>query len=154
MPIRWKRPLEDLGKPALYVSPRQTIDKLLPLFRKRDDHMVVADGFGSAVDMLTMEGIIEEVVDKIDVANDFDVYTPKKRHQFEEIEDDVYVVDSRVPIFEANEVLGVRYSDRDAHTIGGYVTARLRRNLKVGDSIVKPVFALPWKKPPSGPRYG
>ncbi len=131
-----EQPLEDLTKPALYVSPRQTIDQLLPLLRKRDDHMaVVVDEFGSAIGMITMEDIIEEVVGEIDVGYDFDEYSPKKRHQLEEVESDVYVMDARIPISEAVEVLGVHLSDRDAHTVGGLVTARLRRIPKVGDSI-------------------
>ena len=131
-----EKPLEDLVKPALYVSPRQTIDQLLPLLRKRDDHMaVVVDEFGSAVGMITMEDIIEEVVGEIDVGYDFDEYTPKKRHQLEEVESDVYVMDARVPISEANEVVGIHLSDREAHTVGGFVTARLRRIPVVGDSV-------------------
>ena len=138
-----EQPLEDLTKPALYVSPRQTIDQLLPLLRKRDDHMaVVVDEFGSAIGMITMEDIIEEVVGEIDVGYDFDEYSPKKRHQFEEIEPDVYVMDARVPISEAAEVLGVHLSDRDAHTVGGLVTARLRRIPKVGDSIEEGGFVF------------
>ena len=136
-----EQPLGDLTKPALYVSPRQTIDQLLPLLRKRDDHMaVVVDEFGSAIGMITMEDIIEEVVGEIDVGYDFDEYSPKKRHQLEEIEPDVYVMDARIPISEVVEVLGVHLSDRDAHTVGGLVTARLRRIPKVGDSIEKSGF--------------
>ncbi len=138
-----EKPLEDLVKPALYVSPRQTIDQLLPILRKRDDHMaVVVDEFGSAIGMITMEDIIEEVVGEIDVGYDFDEYTPKKRHQLEEIESDVYVMDARVPISEASEVLGVHWSDREAHTVGGLVTARLRRIPKVGDSIEESGFLI------------
>jgi len=85
--------------------------------------------------MITMEDIIEEVVGEIDVGYDFDEYSPKKRHQLEEIEPDVYVMDARIPISEAAEVLGVHLSDRDAHTVGGLVTARLRRIPKMGDFI-------------------
>jgi len=137
------KPLEDLTKPALYVSPRQTIDQLLPLLRKRDDHMaVVVDEFGSAIGIITMEDIIEEVVGEIDVGYDFDEYTPKKRHQLEETEGDVYVMDSRVPISEVNEVLGANFSDREAHTIGGFVTARLRRIPKAGNSIEEGGFRI------------
>ena len=138
-----EQPLEDLTKPALYVSPRQTIDQLLPLLRKRDDHMaVVVDEFGSAIGMITMEDIIEEVVGEIDVGYDFDEYSPKKRHQLEEVEPDVYVMDARIPISEAVEVLGVHLSDRDAHTVGGLVTARLRRIPEVGDSIEEGGFVF------------
>ena len=131
-----EKPLEELTKPALYVSPRQTIDQLLPLLRKRDDHMaVVVDEFGSAIGMITMEDIIEEVVGEIDVGYDFDEYSPKKRHQLEEVEPNVYVMDARVPISEVAEALHVALADRDAHTIGGLVTTRLRRIPRLGDQI-------------------
>ncbi|MDP7357208.1 MAG: transporter associated domain-containing protein, partial [Pseudomonadales bacterium] len=130
------RSLEELIRPALYVSPRQTIDQLLPLLRKRDDHMaVVVDEFGSAVGMITMEDIIEEVVGEIDVGYDFDEYTPRKRHQFEALADGIYVMDSRVRISEANDVLGASFPDRESHTVGGLVTARLRRIPRAGDHI-------------------
>jgi CBS domain containing-hemolysin-like protein len=89
-----------------------------------------------------MEDIIEEVVGEIDVGYDFDEYTPKKRHQLEEVESDVYVMDARVPISEANEVLGVSFSDREAHTVGGLVTARLRRIPRVSDSIEEAGFRI------------
>jgi putative hemolysin len=136
-------PLSDLVKPPLYVSPRQTIDQLLPLLRRRDDHMAIAvDEFGSAIGIITMEDIIEEVVGEIDVGYDFDEYSPKKRHQLEEIESDIYVMDARVPISEVNEVLGLHFSDRDAHTIGGLVTARLRRIPKAGDAIQEEGFSI------------
>ncbi len=131
-----KTPLEELTKPALYVSPRQTIDQLLPLLRKRDDHMaVVVDEFGSAIGMITMEDIIEEVVGEIDVGYDFDEYTPRKRHQLEELDSGAYVLDARIPISEASERLGVHLSDKEAHTVGGLVTARLRCIPKIGDCL-------------------
>jgi len=76
------------------------------------------------------------------VGYDFDEYSPKKRHQLEEVEPDVYVMDARIPISEAAEVLGVHLSDRDAHTVGGLVTARLRRIPKVGDSIEEGGFVF------------
>ena len=41
---------------------------------------------------------------------DFDEYSLRKRHQLEEISPGVYLMDSRVPVSEANEVLGL--SDR------------------------------------------
>lgn len=138
-----EKPLESLVKRALYVSPRQTIDQLLPLLRKRDDHMaVVVDEFGSSIGMITMEDIIEEVVGEIDVGYDFDEYTPKKRHRLEEVEKDVYVMDARVPISEANEVLGASFSDREAHTMGGLITARLRRIPRVNDSAEEGGFSI------------
>ena len=132
------RPLEDMIHPALYVSPMQTIDQLLPVLRQRADHMaVVVDEFGSAIGMITMEDIVEEVVGEIDVGYNFEQYLPKHKRVFELIEDDVYIMDSRLPISEANEVLGISLPTTEFHTIGGLVLARLRHIPVVGEYIVE-----------------
>ncbi len=132
------RPLESLIKPALYVSAMQTIDQLLPVLRQRADHMaVVVDEFGSAIGMITMEDIVEEVVGEIDVGYNFEQYLPKHKRIFELVGDDVYVMDSRLPISEANEVLGINLPTTEFHTIGGLVLARLRHIPVEGEFIVE-----------------
>jgi CBS domain containing-hemolysin-like protein len=72
-----EKPITDYIRPVLYLSPKQTIDHALPQLQARDDHIaVVVDEFGSAVGILTMEDIFEEVVGEIDVGYDFDEYHP------------------------------------------------------------------------------
>ncbi len=71
---------------------------------------------------------------------DFDEYSPRKRHQLEEISPGVYLMDSRVPVSEANEVLGL--SDREVHTDGGLVRASLRRLPVQGDNIEEAGFRI------------
>ncbi len=133
-----KKPLEDLTKPALYVSPLQTIDQLLPVLRQRPDHMaVVVDEFGTAVGMITMEDIVEEVVGEIDVGYDFEEYHPRRKRVYEKLADDVYVMDSRLSISEANEVLEIDLPTTEFHTVGGLVLARLRHIPKIGEYIVE-----------------
>jgi CBS domain containing-hemolysin-like protein len=133
-----ERPLAELIKAAHYVSAYQTIDQLLPILRQRDDHMaIVVDEFGSAVGMITMEDILEEVVGEIDVGYDFEEYLPRRKRVFEMLEEDVYLMDSRLPISEANEVLGTSLPATESHTIGGLVMARLRHIPDEGESIVE-----------------
>ena len=133
-----ERALESLIKQALYVSPMQTIDQLLPVLRRRADHMaIVVDEFGSAIGMITMEDIVEEVVGEIDVGYNFEQYLPKHKRIFELVGDDVYVMDSRLPISEANEVLGINLPTAEFHTVGGLVLARLRHIPVEGEFIVE-----------------
>jgi putative hemolysin len=135
-----EKPLKDLMKPAHYVSPYQTIDQLLPILRRRKDRMaIVVDEFGSAIGIITMEDILEEVVGEIDVGYDFDEYLPKKKRVFEMLDEngEVYLMDSRLPISEANEVLGVNLPASEAHTIGGLVTARLRHIPEKDEFIIE-----------------
>ncbi|MCP5365944.1 MAG: HlyC/CorC family transporter [Hyphomicrobiales bacterium] len=132
------RPLEGLIKEALYVSPLQTIDQLLPVLRKRSDHMaVVVDEFGSAVGMITMEDIVEEVVGEIDVGYDFEEYLPRHKRTFQTLHDDSYLMDSRLSISEVNEGLGIGLPTTEFHTIGGLVLARLRHIPREGEFIVE-----------------
>lgn len=138
-----KKPLSGMIKPAFYVAPNQTIDGLLPELRRREDHMaIVVNEFGSAIGMITMEDIIEEVLGEIDVGYDFEEYQPKRRHEFNSIGDDVYLMDSRVSISEANEVLGVHLPATEFHTLGGLMMARLRRIPREGDYIVELGYRL------------
>lgn len=136
-----KKPLETLVKPAYYVAPYQTIDQLLPVLRQRKDHMaIVVDEFGSAIGMITMEDILEEVVGEIDVGYDFDEYLPHRKRNYEQIDEDVYIMDSRLPMSEVNEVLGIELLATEFHTLGGLVTTRLRHIPKEGEYIVESGF--------------
>jgi putative hemolysin len=130
--------LSEFIQPALYTSPHQTIDELLPILQHRKDHMaVVVDEFGSAAGMITMEDILEEVVGEIDVGYDFEEYLPRRKRAFEMLGEEVYLMDARLPISEANEVLFTQLPAIETHTIGGLVAARLRRIPSIGDSITE-----------------
>ena len=132
------KPLHKLIMPALYVTSKQTIDQLLPILRKRSDHMaIVVDEYGSAIGMITMEDIVEEVVGEIDVGYDFEEYLPKRRRVYERLAEDVYLMDSLLSITETNEVLSISLPPNEFHTIGGMLLARLRHIPKVGEFVVE-----------------
>ena len=136
-----EQPLEKLIKPAHYVSPYQTIDQLLPVLRKRDDHMaIVVNEFGSAIGMITMEDILEEVVGEIDVGYDFEEYLPRRKRVFEMLDEETYLMDARLPISEVNELLGTSLPSVESHTIGGFMMSRLRHIPVEGESILEAGF--------------
>ena len=131
-----ERSVQDFVHPPLFLSPQQTIDQTLPLLQARADHMgIVVDEFGSAIGILTMEDVFEEVVGDIDVGYDFDEYQ-QKRHYFIEAEgESAFVMSGRAPISEVNDLLHIKLPVTEAHTIGGFVIARLRRIPGAGDAI-------------------
>lgn len=130
--------LENLIAPAHYVLQFQTIDQLLPTLRRRDDHMaVVVDEFGSAVGIITMEDIVEEVVGDIDVGYDFDEYLPRRKRVIKQIGEGKYMIDSRSSVSEVNDVLEINLNSRVSHTIGGLVMAQLGHIPESGESIVE-----------------
>ena len=130
--------LEQLIRPAHYVLQFQTIDQLLPILRSRDDHMaVVVDEFGSAVGIITMEDIVEEVVGDIDVGYDFEEYLPRRKRAISPIGEGKYLIDSRASVSEVNDVLDIKLNSRVSHTIGGLVIAQLGHIPKRGESVVE-----------------
>lgn len=139
------RPLEELVRDAHYATQYESIDELLPILKSRDDHMaIVVDEFGSAIGIITMEDVIEEVVGDIDVGYEFEEYLPRKRRRYRELDPDgdAYEMDARLPISEVNDVLSLNLPTNEFHTVGGLVMARLRRLPKEGDSIVEAGFCF------------
>jgi CBS domain containing-hemolysin-like protein len=130
------RAISDYVSETLYLSPKQTIDRALPQLQARDDHMaVVVDEFGSAVGILTMEDVFEEVVGEIDVGYDFDEYHPKKRIYIEHVDENTHLMSGRMPISEINDILYAKFPVEEAHSIGGLIVTRLRNIPKQGDTI-------------------
>ncbi|MBT2970294.1 MAG: hypothetical protein B6D72_14010 [gamma proteobacterium symbiont of Ctena orbiculata] len=131
-----EQPIADYISPVLYLSPRQTIDRALPMLQGRKDHMaVVVDEFGSAVGILTMEDVFEEVVGEIDVGYDFDEYHPKRRIYIEHESENSHLVSGRMPISEINDILHVDFPVEEALTVGGLIVSRLRHIPSDGDFI-------------------
>jgi len=131
-----ERPMSEFIQPALYLSPQQTIDQTLPLLQARPDHMgIVIDEFGSGIGILTMEDVFEEVVGDIDVGYDFDEYKSKRQYFIESDGETAFRMSGRTPLSEINDVLHIKLPLTEAHTIGGFVSARLRRIAHPGDAI-------------------
>ncbi len=129
--------------PTLYLSPKQTIDQALPQLQARDDHMaVVVDEYGSAIGILTMEDVFEEVVGEIDVGYDFEEYNPQHKFYIIHEDEQTHLIGGRMPISEVNDVLYVKLPVEEAHTIGGFITSRLRTIPKVGDVVEEQDYRL------------
>lgn len=131
-----EQPVSDYVSQALYLSPKQTLDRALPQLQARKDHMaIVVDEFGSATGILTMEDIFEEVVGEIDVGYDFDEYQPKRKIYIEHESENSHLMSGRTPISEVNDILHVSFPVEEAHTIGGLIVSRIRNIPIEGDSI-------------------
>jgi CBS domain containing-hemolysin-like protein len=132
------RPLSELIKPAYYVTAHQLLDDLLPMLQQRKDHMaIVVDEFESAIGMITIEDILEEVVGEVmDVGYTFEGYLPRHKYNIEECEDNIYLMDGRVPVTEASVVLEAKLPSAEAHTVGGMVISHLRHIPLPGEFVI------------------
>jgi magnesium and cobalt transporter len=100
-----------------FVPETMSLDELLFEFKKRTLHIaVVVDEYGGISGIVTLEDILEEIVG--DINDEFDsVELP----EIEKLSKNVYEVDSRMPIADFNEKLGLDLSQDGFDTIGGYV---------------------------------
>jgi CBS domain containing-hemolysin-like protein len=131
-----EKPIADYIRPASYVTVHQTIDQLLEDLKERKDHMaIVVDEFGSAIGMITMEDVLEEVVGEIEVGYDFEEYHPRKKREIEVLDRDRYILDARISLSEANDILGANLPVGEFHTLGGLMIAHLKHIPKIGESI-------------------
>ena len=132
------RPLANNLRNPLYINPHQSIDTVLPeLWKDRMEIGIVVDEFASAVGLLTVEDIIEEVVGEGDFNDDFIRDRVRRRHSYEMLDDNVVLMDARMSLSEANEVLGVDLPAGDYHTVGGLVLARLRHMPRIGETVIE-----------------
>jgi CBS domain containing-hemolysin-like protein len=131
------RPLAELVRPPLYVTSRQLLDEMLPQLQQRHDHMaVVIDEYGTAVGMITLEDVLEEVVGEVvNVGYTFEGHLPRQRYTIAETEEAVFEMNGRVPVSEVNAALDVMLPALDAHTVGGMVIAHLRHIPKSGEFV-------------------
>ncbi len=130
--------IADMIKPAQYVLQFQTIDQLLPILRQREDHMaVVVDEYGSAIGIITMEDIVEEVVGDIDVGYDFEEYLPRRKRIFETINDNTYLIDPRLSVSEVNDLLEINLNTKSSYTIGGLIMTQIGHIPEIGESMTE-----------------
>ena len=131
------RPLSDFIRPAHYVSPVQPLDEVRRILLEREDNLaIVVDEFGSAVGMVTLGDVMEAVVGEVETGLAFDGFVPRPIPTWEAVDEDVYLLDGRLPIPELNDLLGLDLPSTDYHTVGGLVVSHLRHLAAPGESVV------------------
>ena len=119
-----------LIRDCLVVPENKPIEELLREFQWRKLQMaIVIDEWGSVEGLITIEDVLEELVGEIQ--DEFD----RDEAAIEQLGENVYAIDGRIPIEEVNERFGLDLRHEDFDTIGGYVLGFLGRPPETGDRV-------------------
>jgi CBS domain containing-hemolysin-like protein len=122
--------IRSIIRPCLVVPENKRIEEILKEFQTRTMQMaIVIDEWGSVEGLITIEDIVEEIVGEIQ--DEFDEGEPA----IEQVSDDLYAVDGRIPIIDVNERFDLDLPHEDFDTIGGYVLGSLGRPPETGDTV-------------------
>jgi CBS domain containing-hemolysin-like protein len=122
--------MQELIRECLVVPENKPIEQILREFQQRKLQMaIVIDEWGSVEGLITIEDILEEIVGEIQ--DEFD----EGEAAIEQIGDDLYAVDGRIPITEVNEHFELDLPHEDFDTIGGFILGSLGRPPEVGDTV-------------------
>jgi magnesium and cobalt transporter len=123
-------------RPVIYIPESKRLNILLRDFRANRNHMaMVVDEYGGVAGLITIEDVLEQIVGDIEDEYDFD-----------EEEDNIIALDNQgngkrwrvkglTEIEQFNETVSVNLSDKEADTIGGFVSHHFQRVPHKGDSF-------------------
>jgi CBS domain containing-hemolysin-like protein len=122
------RPLADLKRDVLFIPENSTVDAVLSQFIESKTHMaIVLDEYGGASGIVSLENITEELFGQIQ--DEFD----RERPEIEPLGNGRYRVRGDYLIEDLADRLKVDVGEPAEETIGGYVQARIGREIARGD---------------------
>ena len=121
---------EELARKAVFVPESKALKDLLQDMQQSSTHVaIVIDEYGGVAGLVTMEDVIEELVG--DIVDEYDREIP----DVEQIEEGLYRVNARFPLFELGDLFEIELEDEDVDSVGGLLTKELGRLPKVGDQV-------------------
>lgn len=118
----------ELKRDVLFIPENSTVEKLLSQFIEHKTHMaIVLDEYGGASGIVSLENITEELFGQIQ--DEFD----RERQEIEPLGNGRYRVRGDYLIEDLADRLKVDVGEPAEETIGGYVAARLGREVVPGD---------------------
>lgn len=125
-----ERTAEELSRKAVFVPESKSLKDLLQEMQRSSTHIaVVIDEYGGVAGLVTMEDVLEELVG--DIVDEYDREIP----DIEELEQGLFRVNARFPLFDLGEFLERELIDEDVDSVGGWFVKELGKLPKAGDQI-------------------
>lgn len=114
--------IKKIMRDAYFVSKGKPINELFREMQKNKQQLaIVVDEYGGTAGIITMEDMIEELVGNI-----FDEYDDVEK-DYEKLDDNTFMIDGSVSIYDLRKILGVNIPDGDYDTLSGYLIELLGR---------------------------
>ncbi len=131
-------PVEPLLRPVLYVPSSMRIVDLLARMRAGRTHMaIIVDEYGGTDGLVTIEDLVEEIVGDIEDEHDEDGAV-----LLQEINDQLWEADARLPLDDLKAQLGTSFADDEigdeVDTLGGMVFMLAGRVPAPGECVDHP----------------
>ncbi|MGN6186489.1 MAG: hemolysin family protein [Thermoanaerobaculia bacterium] len=124
------KPLAELKRDVLFVPGNSTVESLLSQFIESKKHKALGlDEYGGASGIVSLENITEELFGQIQ--DEFD----RERPEIEPLGNGRYRVRGDYLIEDLADRLKIDLGEPEEETVGGYVAARLGREVKPGDRV-------------------
>jgi CBS domain containing-hemolysin-like protein len=123
--------LKELLRPAYFVPESKKVDELLDEMQAKRIHIsMVVDEYGGIAGIVTLEDIVEEIFGEIE-----DEYDEEEQEPYQEINEDEYLFEGRIPLDDVNDLMGTNLDAEDADTLGGLIFTRTGDVPKKGKKI-------------------
>ncbi len=128
----FKRPdnLTSIIRETIFVpETKKSLDMLNEFLEKRISVAIVVDEFGGTAGLVTLEDLIEEMFGEIQDEFDSEEVICKK------INDNTFVISGKYEVDKLNDEYGMEFPEGDYETIAGYITSKIGRIPKKGETI-------------------
>ncbi|MDW8052253.1 MAG: hemolysin family protein [Armatimonadota bacterium] len=123
--------LHEVMRPAFFVPENKRVVELLQEMRRQRTHMaILQDEYGGTSGLVTLEDLVEEIVGEIQ--DEYDVEAPPA---VETLPDGSLLIDARLHLDDASELLGISLESEEFDTLGGYVFGQLGHQPKKGETV-------------------
>ena len=112
----------ELVRPTIFVPESKKVDDMLRQMQLESNHLaMVVDEYGGIAGLVTLEDLIEELVD--DISDEYDHETAL----IEDLGGGRYRVSARLPVDELGELFGIELDDDEVDSVGGLLAKALGR---------------------------
>lgn len=109
---------------------KKTSDLFVELREKATSLVIVLDEYGSAVGMITMEDLLEEIVGEIR-----DEYDADEAELIKNIDDSTYLIEASMKLDDVNDALDLSLESEDYDSLGGIMIDKLDRLPKNNETV-------------------